>query len=132
MPQDVKLSPDGQVFYVSDMIANGVYIIDNKGENVLGFLPTGKNAHGLYVDRTSTRLFVTNRGEGTISIIDLASRTVSTKWDLGGGSPDMGNFSADGKIFWVSSRLPELRLRGECRQRQRHRAGPGWGADRTV
>src|ERR1700686_2267206 len=28
MPQDVKLSPDGSVFYVADMMANGVYLID--------------------------------------------------------------------------------------------------------
>ena len=28
MPQDVKLSPDGKVFYVADMIANGIYLID--------------------------------------------------------------------------------------------------------
>ena len=30
MPQDVKLSPDGQVFYVADMMANGVYLIDGE------------------------------------------------------------------------------------------------------
>ena len=28
MPQDVKLSPDGKVFYVADMMANGVWEID--------------------------------------------------------------------------------------------------------
>ena len=30
MPQDVKLSPDGRVFYVADMIANGVWEIDGR------------------------------------------------------------------------------------------------------
>ncbi len=105
MPQDVKLSPDGSVFYVADMMANGVYVIDGAATKVIGFIPTGKQAHGLYVDRTSTRLFVTNRGEGTISVIDLATRTVATKWTIpGGGSPDMGNLSADGSVFWVSGR----------------------------
>jgi sugar lactone lactonase YvrE len=28
MPQDVKLSPDGKVFYVADMASNGVWEID--------------------------------------------------------------------------------------------------------
>ena len=28
MPQDVKTSPDGKVFYVADMMANGIYLID--------------------------------------------------------------------------------------------------------
>jgi len=105
MPQDVKLSPDGATFYVADMIANGIYLIDGAATAVIGFVPTGKEAHGLYVDRTSTRLFVTNRGEGSISVIDLATRKQITKWLIpGGGSPDMGNLSADGTVFWVSGR----------------------------
>jgi YVTN family beta-propeller protein len=105
MPQDVKLSPDGSVFYVADMKANGIHVIDGGATKVLGFIPTGKEAHGLYIDRTSTRMFITNRGEGTISVLDLATRTVITRWTIpGGGSPDMGNLSADGSIFWVSGR----------------------------
>jgi YVTN family beta-propeller protein len=105
MPQDVKLSPDGRVFYVADMMANGVYIIDAVKATVIGFIPTGRNAHGLYIDRTSTRMFVTNRGEGSISIIDLATRAPVAKWIIpGGGSPDMGNLSADGKVLWLSGR----------------------------
>jgi YVTN family beta-propeller protein len=105
MPQDVKLSPDGRVFYVADMMANGVYIIDATKFTVIGFIATGRNAHGLYIDRTSTRMFVTNRGEGSISIIDLATRSQVDKWLIpGGGSPDMGNLSADGKVLWLSGR----------------------------
>ncbi len=105
MPQDVKLAPDGSVFYVADMMANGVYIIDANTMTVIGFIPSGKQTHGLYIDRTSTRMFITNRGEGSISVLDLATRKITTKWLIpGGGSPDMGNLSADGKIFWVSGR----------------------------
>ena len=48
MPQDVKLSPDGKVFYVADMLANGVYEIDGDAFKVIGFIPTGKGTHGLY------------------------------------------------------------------------------------
>jgi YVTN family beta-propeller protein len=105
MPQDVKLAPDGSVFYVADMMANGVHVIDAKTMTVIGFIPSGKQTHGLYIDRTSTRMFITNRGEGSISVLDLATRKITTKWLIpGGGSPDMGNLSADGKIFWVSGR----------------------------
>jgi YVTN family beta-propeller protein len=105
MPQDVKLSPDGKVFYVADMEANGVYLIGGDALTKIGFLPTGKGAHGLYVSRDSQVLYVSNRGEGTISIIDLADRKVVNKWRLpGGGSPDMGGISADGKVLWLSGR----------------------------
>ena len=38
-------------------------------------------------------------------MIDLATRRVRTTWRLpGGGSPDMGGISADGRTFWVSGR----------------------------
>ncbi len=104
-PQDVKLSPDGTVFYVADMDANGVHEIEGESLSEIGFIPTGKGAHGLYVSRDSRYLYVTNRGEGSISLIDLATRRVARKWKLpGGGSPDMGGISADGKVLWLSGR----------------------------
>jgi YVTN family beta-propeller protein len=105
MPQDVKLSPDGRVFYVADMMSNGVWMIDAHTFKKIGFIPTGAGAHGLYVSRDSRYLYVSNRSEGSISVIDLAKRRVVHKWELpGGGSPDMGGVSADGKILWLSGR----------------------------
>ena len=104
-PQDVKLSPDGSVFYVADMNANGVWEIDGGSFSVIGFLPTGRGAHGLYVSRDSKDLYVSNRDEGSVSVIDLATRSVRVKWQLpGGGSPDMGGVSADGTTLWLSGR----------------------------
>ncbi len=105
MPQDVKTSPDGAVFYVADMHADGVHVIDGEAFKELGFVPTGKGAHGLYVSRDSRVLYVSNRGEGSISLINLATRKVTGKWGLpGGGSPDMGGVSADGKVLWLAGR----------------------------
>jgi YVTN family beta-propeller protein len=105
MPQDVKLSPDGSVFYVADMKADGVYLIDGDRLSRIGFVPTGKGAHGLYVSRDSRDLYVTNRGEGSISVLDFATRKVAEKWQLPGkASPDMGGLSADGKVLWLSGR----------------------------
>jgi YVTN family beta-propeller protein len=105
MPQDVKMSPDGKVFYIADMQSNGVWEIDGESFTKIGFIPTGKGAHGLYVSRDASVMYVTNRGEGSISLIDLATRTVKTKWKIpGGGSPDMGGLSADGTQLWVSGR----------------------------
>src|SRR5262249_31323127 len=95
MPQDVKLSPDGRVFYVADMHGNGLYLIDGESFKRIGFLPTGKGTHGLYSSRDSKVLYVSNRGEGSISVVDFASRKVAYKWTLPkGGSPDMGGVSA--------------------------------------
>jgi YVTN family beta-propeller protein len=105
MPQDVKLSPDGSVFYVADMHAGGVHLIDGPRLKKIGFIPTGRGAHGLYVSRDSRVLYVSNRGEGSVSTIDFAGRRVAEKWQLpGAASPDMGGVSADGKVLWLSGR----------------------------
>jgi YVTN family beta-propeller protein len=103
MPQDVKLSPDGRVFYVADMASNGVWEIDARTWRVQTFLHTGAGAHGLYPSRNATRLFITNRGDGTISVLDFATRKLVAKWHVG-GSPDMGGVSADGTVLWLSGR----------------------------
>jgi DNA-binding beta-propeller fold protein YncE len=105
MPQDVKLSPDGRQFYVADMAAGGVWVIDAANFRRAGFIRTGYGAHGLYVSRDSRYLYVSNRGEGSISLISFAGHRVARKWRLpGGGSPDMGGISADGRILWLSGR----------------------------
>jgi YVTN family beta-propeller protein len=105
MPQDVKLSPDGRVFYVADMASNGVWLVDAHSFRRLGFVHTGRGAHGLYPSRDSRRLFVSNRDEGSISVIAFRTRRRVGKWRLpGGGSPDMGGVSADGRVLWLSGR----------------------------
>jgi DNA-binding beta-propeller fold protein YncE len=105
MPQDVKLSPDGRYFYVADMMAGGVYQLDAASLRVLRLIRTGRGTHGLYVDRTSTRMFVTNRGEGTISVLEPNTGRITGRWTLpGGGSPDMGGLNAAGTVLWLSGR----------------------------
>ena len=105
MPQDCRISPDGKLFYVANMEANGVHLIDGDSFKQVGFLKTGKGTHGLYFSRDAKYLYVSNREEGSVSLIDLASRKVATKWVIpGGGSPDMGGVSTDGKLLWLSGR----------------------------
>jgi YVTN family beta-propeller protein len=105
MPQDVKISPDGSVWYVADMATNGLWTLNGDDFKVTGFIPTGLGAHGLYVSRDSKSLYITNRGEGSISVLDFATNKVRVKWWIPGhASPDMGGVSADGKVLWVSGR----------------------------
>ena len=105
MPQDVKLSPDGNVFYVADMDSDGVHMIDGEKMREIGFIATGRGAHGLYVSRDSKVMYVSNRGEGSISLIDLAKRAVTAKWQIPPpASPDMGGVSSDGKVLWLAGR----------------------------
>jgi YVTN family beta-propeller protein len=105
MPQDVKLSPDGRIYYVADMNAGGVWEIDARSYRVLKLQPTGAGAHGLYPSRDARYLYVSNRNAGTVSVLSFRTRRIVATWRIpGGGSPDMGNVSADGKVLWLSGR----------------------------
>ena len=104
MPQDVKLSPDGRVFYIADMQAGGVWKVDGEHLNVTGFLATGKGAHGLYPSRDAKFLYVSNRGAGTVSVVSFATQAIVQTWQIPGGSPDMGGVSADGRVLWLTGR----------------------------
>jgi DNA-binding beta-propeller fold protein YncE len=104
-PQDIRLSPDGAVFYIADSDAGGLWVLDGAATRVLRFIRTGKGAHGLIFDRDATRLFVTNRLQGTISVLNADTGAVQATWPIpGGGSPDMGNVTADGTQLWLSGR----------------------------
>jgi DNA-binding beta-propeller fold protein YncE len=106
MPQDVRLSPNGRYFFVADGVANGVYLVDAHSLRVVRFQPTGEGAHGLIVSRDARSIFVTNRSEGSISVLDANTGRPVTKWRLPhGGSPDEGNLSADGSVLWLSGRF---------------------------
>lgn len=105
MPQDVKVSPDGKTFYVADMMAHGMWVFSGDKFDIPKLLPTGKGTHGLYVSRDSKEMYISNRGEGSISVFDFKQNKLTKKWELpDGGSPDMGGVSADGKVLWLSGR----------------------------
>jgi YVTN family beta-propeller protein len=117
-PQDVRLTPDGKHFYVADMMQDGVHVIDGDGFRQIGFIPTGVGTHGIYPSRDGTRMYISNRGShvidgpphgpGSVSVVDPSAGAlgkVVADWPIPhGGSPDMGNVSADGAQLWLSGR----------------------------
>src|SRR6266571_188990 len=99
MPQDIRVSPDGKVFFVADMKAGGVFVVDGDAFTEIGFINTGVGTHGLYPSRDGTKLYVANRGssriggpprgKGSVTVIDFATRRIVATWAVpGGGSPD--------------------------------------------
>lgn len=108
-PQDVKLSPDGKVFYVADMDSNGIWVIDAKKARIIKFMYTGLGAHGLYPSRNAQDMYISNRGEGSISVLRFSDGKLIRKIRIpGGGSPDMGGVSPDGKVLWMSGRYSNV------------------------
>jgi len=119
MPQDIRVSPDGRRFFIADMHADGVHVVDGDSFKQVGFIRTRIGTHGLYPSRDGKRLYAANRGshqihgskrgDGGVTVIDFATETVVADWPVpGGGSPDMGNVSADGKWLWLSGRYDDM------------------------
>jgi len=105
MPQDVRITPDGTRFLVADMLRNGIWVISAATCRVERFIHTGMGAHGIYPDRPGKRFFVSNRDQGSISVLDATSLAITATWKIpGGGSPDMGGVTADGSQLWLSGR----------------------------
>ena len=119
MPQDIRSSPDGRTYFVADMKAGGVFVVDGATFTETAFIKTGIGTHGLYPSRDGTKLYVANRGsshvygppkgKGSVSVLDFATRQIVATWTVpGGGSPDMGHVSIDGKVLWLSGRFDNL------------------------
>jgi YVTN family beta-propeller protein len=107
-PQDVKLSPDGRIFYVANRFlpnrgVSGVQLIDARSLKLVGFIRTRLDAHGLYVSRNTRELYVTNRAGGAVTVISFATRRVVAIWPVH-GTPDMGGVSPDGRTLWLAGR----------------------------
>lgn len=116
MPQDIRISPDGRIFYVADMRAGGLFLINGERFTEMVFIKTGIGTHGLYPSRDGKQLYIANRGskrvynrpggKGSISVLDFSTNKIVNTWPIpGGGSPDMGNVSIDGKTLWLSGRF---------------------------
>jgi YVTN family beta-propeller protein len=103
-PIDVLRDPhDDPVMYIANQASHGVHVLDTESMTEIGFIPTGKGAHGLLLSKDKSQVYVSNRLEGTISVIDLAARQVVATWNTG-GSPDMGLLNPAGDTMWIANR----------------------------
>lgn len=118
-PQDIRASPDGRLFLVADLTADGVHVVEAEPLRQVGFIATGTGAHGLIPGRDAKSLYVANRGshkivgprggKGSVSVIDFATLRLTRTWRIpGGGSPDTGGLSADGRHLWLSGRFDDV------------------------
>jgi len=104
-PIDVLRPPRQNLMFIADQGVNGVFVVDPDAWTQLEFIPAGRGTHGLLLSHDEKQIYASNRMEGSISVIDIATRKVIAKWKTG-GTPDMGQLSPDGTQLWISSRYP--------------------------
>jgi len=119
MPYSVAITPDKKKLYVSSSGSEVITVIDI--QKMLGFvrsangpiandlsasanyvlarIPVGRNPKGLVLSRDGTRLFVANRLDDSIGVIDTTSDVVVSTIGLG-GKPDMTSLRRGERIFY--------------------------------
>jgi len=121
MPFAVAITPDKQKLYVGSSGSEVIAVIDipklltyvraTKGpiandlsasaNYVVGRIPVGRNPKGLVLSRDGTRLFVANRLDDSIGVIDTASDVVVSSIDLG-GKKDMTSLRRGERLFYTA------------------------------
>ena len=105
MPQDIRIGPTGKVWYVADMEADGVFLVDGDSFTQTGFIPTGIGAHGLYPSRDGTNCtspIAARRKSTAKSMEKAASRSSISPATRCSRS---GRFQAAAAPIWGMSRL---------------------------
>jgi len=123
LPIDVRLAPDGSVFYVANQGRHGVSVIDPVNMREVQFIPTGRGAHGLEISRDTRSIYVSNRLAGT----GIGDRPAQSR-----GHCNMGHWRQprhDGAVTGRQSALDLGPLRSLC-LRDRHDHGGGPSSDR--
>jgi DNA-binding beta-propeller fold protein YncE len=73
--------------------------------HVVGRTQLPRMPHGIYPSRDGRFLYVSARMAGKVSVFSLAKHRLVDTWPIpGGGTPDMGGISADGRTLWLSGR----------------------------
>lgn len=105
MPADVYLAPDDKTLLVGLTGSNHVQVFDVSGPapRQIKRIKTGAGAHSFRPAGDQKRLYVSNRAENSISLIDLASLSVVETFAAPGGPDDM-EISSDGKTMVFTSR----------------------------
>ncbi len=107
-PRRIVAQPDGELLWIGR--ENGVTAVRRDGVTIAGRIDTGAGPHDVAVSRGNRWVFVTNRGGGTTSVIDV--RTMRKAGDVeSGGAPlsvawsPLGNHAvvvaADGTITFI-------------------------------
>ena len=87
---------DGKIL-VGIMGADYVSVVDPATGTVERKIQTAKGAHNLFVSPDGRTLYVCNRVDGSISVLDRKTLAVRSRIAMPGGPDDM-NFAPDGKI----------------------------------
>jgi YVTN family beta-propeller protein len=103
-PAGLYLTPDQRRLLVGLTGEDAVAVVDMQSKRAVKWIVTGRGAHNIFrMPGDDTRVLVTNRMEGTISLLDTTRLEVIDTIAAPGGPDDL-DFTPDGKQIWVTQR----------------------------
>jgi len=100
-PYRLALSPNGATLYASDAVSNYVYFIDLAAQQ-LDTVDLGRSVGHVLLNQDGSRLYVANFNEGTVTVLNTATRAVAATVTVP-GTPDGMAMSADGQTLFVAN-----------------------------
>lgn len=104
-PQSVAVTPDGGTLYVTDACGNRLAVIDTASDRLIRYIAVGNAPWSLamspVVKHQVPKLYVSNYGDGTISIINTDTNEVTGRPIKVGGFPQELLFKPDGKYLYL-------------------------------
>jgi len=100
----VTPSVDETRLFVTNLGSGSLTVIDRRDDSVTT-IPTGAGAEGVDVTPDGREVWVTNRAEHTISILDAQTLEELAKFESGGQVPIRVKFTPDGARAFVSNAL---------------------------
>jgi YVTN family beta-propeller protein len=102
-PHGMAFLPGDQKLVATSEASGNIVIVDVKTGTVEAAVPTkARSSHMLAVPPSATRLFTANVGDGSISEIDLGSRTNVATYPVSTQTEGIA-ISPDGRFVWVGS-----------------------------
>ena len=103
-PAGIVMLPDDTRLLVALTGEDGIVVLDAKDGRQTGRLQTGKGAHNFWSKGDGRHWFLSNRVEGTVSLLDTQDMRVAATVKVPGG-PDCMDITLDGKELWVTQRF---------------------------
>ena len=103
-PAGVVMLPDNKRLLVALTGEDSVVTVDAVTGSTIGRLQTGKGAHNFWPKGDGRHWFLSNRVEGTVSLLDTQEMKVVASVRVPGG-PDCMDITPDGKELWVTQRF---------------------------
>lgn len=132
----IALSKDLKTIFTSNIGSDSICVIEpgggRNGWNVTA-IPVGKGPEGFDLSPDGKEVWAANSGDGTVSVIDVASKKVAATFDFNTKRTNRLKFTPDGKLVLISDDGGgELVVVDTATRKERKRLKVGQGPEGTL